>query len=80
MLITPLTTASSYRYVHALTTYFAMSLLPILTIGIALILTTINAMGFSRCDKFGKANNILGNVSSGITSRVFSGMTGRFFR
>ncbi|CAN6657227.1 golgi apparatus membrane protein Tvp23p [Trichomonascus vanleenenianus] len=56
----------------------------LLLIGIALILTIINALAFSRCDKFGKANsvanNFLGNVSSGIGSRMFSGITSRFFR
>ena len=56
----------------------------LLLIIVALILTITNALAFSRCDKFGKANQItsgiMGNmVSSGIFGKVFGGLTGRFF-
>lgn len=51
----------------------------LLLILIALILSVTNALAFSRCDKYGRANSILGNVSSSVTSRLFSGITSRFY-
>lgn len=47
---------------------------------LALVLCLTNTFAFSRCDKFAKANNIIGSVSSSIFSRLFSGITGRFFK
>uniref|UniRef100_A0A060TJ97 Golgi apparatus membrane protein TVP23 n=1 Tax=Blastobotrys adeninivorans TaxID=409370 RepID=A0A060TJ97_BLAAD len=50
---------------------------------IALILTITNGLAFSRCDKFGKANqvanDIFGSVSTSVGSRVFSSISGRIF-
>lgn len=60
----------------------------LLLVVVALILTGTNAMAFSRCDKFGKANSVAsglvgGVVSTGIMSRALGGLTGslagRFF-
>lgn len=47
---------------------------------LALVLALTNTFAFSRCDKFAKANDIIGSVSSSIFSRVFSGLKGRFFK
>lgn len=56
----------------------------LMLIAVALILTVTNALAFSRCDKFGKANAVAsglvgGVVSTGLASRVVGGLTGRFF-
>lgn len=54
----------------------------LLLIVISLILTITNGLAFSRCDKFGKANqltsSVLGNAG-GLGSRLFSSVAGRFF-
>lgn len=53
----------------------------LLLVIVALLLTVTNALAFSRCDKFGRASNVMGSVvGSGLFSRVFGGLAGRFFR
>lgn len=56
----------------------------LLLIVVALVLTVTNALAFSRCDKFGRANEVAsgimgGVVSTGLAGRLFGGLTGRFF-
>ncbi|KAG5359351.1 Golgi apparatus membrane protein [Yarrowia sp. C11] len=53
--------------------------LSLILVFIAVSLTVTNAMAYSRCDKFGKANNIVGQVSGGLLSRAARGtFLGRF--
>lgn len=52
----------------------------LLVIVFALVLSLTNTFAFSRCDKFAKANSILGRISTGILSRVFDGLRSRFFK
>ncbi|TDZ22312.1 Golgi apparatus membrane protein TVP23 [Colletotrichum sidae] len=48
---------------------------------IALVLTIMNAMAFSRCDKFSHASNIAGSAlySGGLAGSIASNMVGRLF-
>jgi len=48
---------------------------------IALVLTIMNAMAFSRCDKFSHASNMAGSAlySGGLAGSIASNMVGRFF-
>jgi len=48
---------------------------------IALVLTVMNALAFSRCDKFSQASNIAGSAFSGsnLAGNVVTGMFGRWF-
>lgn len=48
---------------------------------IALVLTIMNAMAFSRCDKFSHASNMAGSAlySGGLAGSIASGMVGRLF-
>ncbi len=45
----------------------------------AIVLTITNAMAFTKCDKFGKANDIAGNFMGSVTSGLLSGFAGRLF-
>lgn len=64
--------------------FFKLSFIWLLLTAISLMLNITNALAFSRCDKFAKASvvtsGVLGNVSSGIMSRLVGGVAGRFFR
>ncbi|ODV80421.1 Golgi apparatus membrane protein TVP23 [Suhomyces tanzawaensis NRRL Y-17324] len=44
----------------------------LLLVVMAVSLSVTNAMAFTKCDKFGKANNIASGLLSGATSTVFS--------
>ncbi|KAJ0166089.1 Golgi apparatus membrane protein TVP23 [Colletotrichum tanaceti] len=48
---------------------------------IALVLTIMNAMAFSRCDKFSHASNMAGSAlySGGLAGSIASNMVGRLF-
>ncbi|KAF4777506.1 golgi apparatus membrane protein TVP23 [Colletotrichum scovillei] len=48
---------------------------------IALVLTIMNAMAFSRCDKFSHASNMAGSAlySGGLAGSIATGMVGRLF-
>ncbi|KAK1981984.1 golgi apparatus membrane protein TVP23 [Colletotrichum cereale] len=48
---------------------------------IALVLTIMNAMAFSRCDKFSHASNMAGSAlySGGLAGSIASNMMGRLF-
>ncbi|KAL0936497.1 Golgi apparatus membrane protein TVP23 [Colletotrichum truncatum] len=48
---------------------------------IALVLTIMNAMAFSRCDKFSHASNMAGSAlySGGLAGTIATNMVGRFF-
>lgn len=65
----------TFDLLSILTFFFFVSAL-----GIALILTITNAMAFSRCDKFGRANAVAGSfLTSGIFGRLVGLVTGRLF-
>ncbi|GMM50287.1 Tvp23 protein [Starmerella bacillaris] len=57
-----------------------LNILWFIAVLLALVLSLTNTFAFSRCDKFAKANNIIGSVSSSIFSRLFSAVGGRFFK
>ncbi|KAL2756908.1 hypothetical protein ACRALDRAFT_1069611 [Sodiomyces alcalophilus JCM 7366] len=48
---------------------------------IALVLTIMNTLAFSRCDKFSQASNMAGSAlySGGLAGNIASNMVGRFF-
>ncbi len=48
---------------------------------IALVLTIMNTLAFSRCDKFSHAQNLAGSAlySSNLAGSIASNMVGRFF-
>ncbi|ATY59499.1 golgi apparatus membrane protein tvp23 [Cordyceps militaris CM01] len=48
---------------------------------IALVLTVMNTLAFSRCDKFSQASNLAGSAFSGtnLAGTLASNMVGRFF-
>lgn len=48
---------------------------------IALVLTGINTLAFSRCDKFSQASNIAGSAFSGgnLAGNIATNMVSRFF-
>jgi len=52
----------------------------LLVVVLALVLSLTNTFAFSRCDKFSKANSILGQVSSGLFSRAFSLLGSKLFK
>lgn len=52
----------------------------LLAVVLALVLSLTNTFAFSRCDKFSKANNIIGKVSSGILTKLFSGLGSKLFK
>lgn len=52
----------------------------LLAVILALVLSLTNTFAFSRCDKFAKANNIIGQVSQGIVTRLLSTLGSRLFK
>jgi hypothetical protein len=50
-------------------------------IAIALVLTIMNTLAFSRCDKFSQASNLAGSAlySSNLAGSIATNMVGRFF-
>lgn len=48
---------------------------------IALVLTIMNTLAFSRCDKFSQASNIAGSAfsTSNLAGNIASNMVGRWF-
>lgn len=48
---------------------------------IALVLTVMNTLAFSRCDKFSQASNLAGTAfsSTNLAGTLASNMVGRFF-
>jgi len=49
---------------------------------IALVLTIMNTLAFSRADKFSQASNLAGSAFSGgnLAGTIATNMVGRFFR
>jgi hypothetical protein len=56
-------------------------LLTQITTAIALVLTIMNTLAFSRCDKFSQASNLAGNAlyGGGLAGSIATNMVGRFF-
>lgn len=48
---------------------------------IALVLTSMNTLAFSRCDKFSHASGLAGNAfgTTNLAGSIASNMVGRFF-
>ncbi|CDK25645.1 unnamed protein product [Kuraishia capsulata CBS 1993] len=46
--------------------------LSLILVAIAISLTTINAMAFTKCDKFGKANNIASSMFGNVSGTIFN--------
>jgi hypothetical protein len=53
----------------------------VISIVIALVLTVMNTLAFSRCDKFSQASNLAGSAFStgNIAGNIASNMVGRWF-
>lgn len=51
----------------------------LLAVILALVLSLTNTFAFSRCDKFAKANNLIGQVSSSLLARFAGSLGSRLF-
>lgn len=51
----------------------------LLAVILALVLSLTNTFAFSQCDKFAKANNLIGQVSSSLLSRFAGSLRSRLF-
>ena len=52
----------------------------ILYVVIALVLTIMNTLAFSRCDKFSQASNLAGSFgTTNLAGSIMSNMAGRWF-
>ncbi|KAG7866077.1 hypothetical protein KL918_004066 [Ogataea parapolymorpha] len=53
-----------------------LQFLSLTLVGLAIVLTSINALAYTKCDKFGKANNIASNVAGSVASGFFGNVGG----
>lgn len=51
----------------------------LLEVALALVLVLTNTFAFSRCDKFSRANTLIGQVSNGVASRLLNALGTRLF-
>ncbi|KAL2113390.1 hypothetical protein VUR80DRAFT_4227 [Thermomyces stellatus] len=67
--------------VMAILAFVRLQFLWVPLVAIALILTVMNTLAFSRCDKFSQASNMAGSAFSGgrLAGNLASGMVGRWF-
>lgn len=56
-----------------------LQFLYLLLVVVALLLSCTNAMAFTKCDKFGKANTVANDVMGSVFSRVGGNMLGRLW-
>ncbi|KAH3663330.1 hypothetical protein OGAPHI_005320 [Ogataea philodendri] len=54
--------------------------LTLILVVMAIVLTSINALAYTKCDKFGKANNIANDVAGSVASGLFGNVGGVFTR
>ncbi|KAH3659372.1 uncharacterized protein OGAPODRAFT_99876 [Ogataea polymorpha] len=53
-----------------------LQFLSLTLVGLAIVLTSINALAYTKCDKFGKANSIASNVAGSVASGFFGNVGG----
>lgn len=53
-----------------------LELLSLILVIVSISLSLTNTMAYTKCDKFGKANNIANNVLSSVGGSLFSGLPG----
>ncbi|ODQ64262.1 DUF846-domain-containing protein [Nadsonia fulvescens var. elongata DSM 6958] len=73
--------APAFWVILALLAILKLQFLSLILVIIAGVLSTTNAVAFSRCDKFSKANGVVGNLTGSLLSRaVGGGLNGMFSR